>query len=189
MRTIAAIMLLSPQVPLLFMGEEAGVEQPFLYFSDVGAELADDIRQSRKDEMKKIPGLEEKGPAPDPMAEETFRACKLDLTVEAEADNRLRSLYRRLIAIRKEHIVPRLQGIEGHAGRYQVIGSRAFQVSWGLGDGSELSLIANLGPEPLDGVNVWADDHLWLEGFATGHTLEPWSAVFRLTEGQALSPN
>jgi maltooligosyltrehalose trehalohydrolase len=78
-RTVAAIILLSPQVPLLFMGEEVGAEQPFLYFSDVGSDLADDIRQSRKDEMKKIPGLEGKGDPPDPMAEETFRACKLDL--------------------------------------------------------------------------------------------------------------
>jgi len=188
-RTIAAIMLLSPQVPLLFMGEEVGAEQPFLFFSDVGPELADDIRQSRKEEMKELPGLEEKGEPPDPMSEDTFRACKLDLRVEAQANNRFASLYRRLIALRKEQIIPRLRGIEGQAGRYQVIGSRAFQVWWKLGDGSELSVIANLSPEPLDGVNVWAEDHLWLEGFATGHTLDAWSAVFRLATTKRAASN
>jgi maltooligosyltrehalose trehalohydrolase len=85
--------------------------------------------------------------------------------------------------------MPRLAGIAGRAGRYEVIGSRAFQVWWKMGDGSELHLIANLGSEPVDGVNVWPENHLWLEGFATGQTLAPWSAVFRLTEGQAASPN
>ena len=188
-RTMAAIMLLSPQVPLLFMGEEVGTKQPFLYFSDVGQELADDIRQSRKDEMKRIPGLMEKGDPPDPMAEETFRSCKLDLHLAIEGDNRFTALYRQLISIRKEHIVPRLAGIAGRAGSYEVVGSRAFKVSWKLGDGSELSLLANLGPEPLEGIGVSAQDRLWLEGFATGETLDPWSAVFRLTKAQGRAPN
>jgi hypothetical protein len=40
--------------------------------------------------------------------------------------------------------------------------------------------VANLSPEPLDNVEVWDAHHLWLEGFATGKTLEPWSALFRL---------
>jgi maltooligosyltrehalose trehalohydrolase len=122
------------------------------------------------------------------MSEQTFRACKLDLRAGAERDNRLASLYRRLIALRKEQVIPSLKGIQGHAGRYEVIGARAFQVGWKMGDGSELSLIANLGPEPLDGVSVWAEDHLWLEGFATGHTLDPWSAVFRLTAADGALP-
>jgi hypothetical protein len=56
-------------------------------------------------------------------------------------------------------------------------------VSWTLGDGSELSMVCNLSAEPLEGVSVWGADHLWLEGFATGSTLDAWSVVFRLKPG------
>jgi maltooligosyltrehalose trehalohydrolase len=68
----------------------------------------------------------------------------------------------------------------GNSGRYELLGNRALRVTWTLGDGSVLSLVANLSSEPLDGINVWGEDHLWLEGFATGDTLEAWSAVFTL---------
>jgi hypothetical protein len=60
-------------------------------------------------------------------------------------------LYRRLVALRHAEIVTRLTRLGGHAGRYEVIGPKAVRV-WGtLGDGSQLSLLANLSPEPLRG--------------------------------------
>jgi maltooligosyltrehalose trehalohydrolase len=54
-RTLAAINLLSPHVPLLFMGEEWGSRQPFMFFSDVGEELADAVRESRRKEFEASP--------------------------------------------------------------------------------------------------------------------------------------
>jgi hypothetical protein len=41
--------------------------------------------------------------------------------------------------------------------------------------------VANLSAEPLNGINVWNGHHLWLEGFATGETLDAWSVVFSLS--------
>lgn len=179
-RTLAAINLLSPHTPLLFMGEEWAARQPFMFFSDVGSDLADTIRNSRKEELKDIPvpdGVRQ----PDPMARSTFEACKLDWHALGEqASVRQLSLYRRLIALRQKEIVPRLVGAPGHSGQYEIIGPKAVQVTWTLGDGSELSLVCNLSNEPLEGISVWGTDHLWLEGFATGSTLDAWSAVFRL---------
>lgn len=179
-RTLAAIVLLSPQVPLLFMGEEWGASQPFLFFSDMGGELAEAIRAGRAEEIRDLPipgGAE----VPDPLAETTFAACKLDWGQRSEDKHaRFLALYRRLIGIRKEHLVPRLAGMKGNAGRYEMIGEHGIRVQWRLGDGAEYSLIANLSSEPLDDVEVWSGDHLWLEGFATGSVLDPWSAVFSL---------
>jgi malto-oligosyltrehalose trehalohydrolase len=183
-RALAAIYILAPQVPLLFMGEEWGADQPFLYFSDIGEDLAEAIRDSRQKELRDTPAFHE-GPkaAPDPMSQATFAACKLDWQ-QSEQDEHARylSLYRRLIGIRKAEIVPRLVGMSGNAGSYELIGPKAFRVTWKLADASVLSLIANLSPEPLENVEVWGEDHLWLEGFATGTTLEAWSVVFRLSK-------
>lgn len=183
-RLWAAITLLSPQIPMLFMGEEWGAKQPFMFFSDVGEDLADAIRQGRATEMKTFPRKAGQGVPPDPMAEDTFKACKLDWADRDEGESlRFLSLYRRLIALRKKEIVPRLGGMEGNNGRYELLGERTLRVSWTLGDGAELSLVANLSSEPCEGINVWGADHLWLEGFATGDTLEGWSAVFTLRPG------
>ena len=184
-RALAAIYLLSPQVPMLFMGEEWAAKQPFLFFSDMDGELADKIRQSRLDELTKFPGAEARGTPPDPVSEESFEASKLVWDDKDDGDgSRHLALYRRLLGIRRDEIIPRLLGQPANSGRYERIGPAGIQVWWTLGDGSELSLIANLSSEPLNGVNVWAEDHLWLEGFATGQTLEPWSVVFRLKKPQ-----
>jgi maltooligosyltrehalose trehalohydrolase len=185
-RTLAAIYLLSPQIPLLFMGEEWAAQQPFHYFSDVGEDLADAVRTSRQEELKDTPDLDEGGePAPDPMAEETFEASKLQWDdLQQQRSARQLSLYKRLIALRHKEIVPRLSGLGGNAGHYEVLGEHGLRVWWNFADGCELSLVANLSSEPLDNLEIWDEHHLWLEGFATGNTLEPWSAVFRLRHAE-----
>jgi maltooligosyltrehalose trehalohydrolase len=76
-RALAAIYLLSAQVPLIFMGEEWGAKQPFLFFSDMEGELAEKIRKGRADETGKFPGIEAKGTPPDPESEDSFLRSKL----------------------------------------------------------------------------------------------------------------
>ncbi|HZY68493.1 MAG TPA: malto-oligosyltrehalose trehalohydrolase, partial [Devosia sp.] len=185
-RAMAAIYLLSPHIPLVFMGEEWASDSPFLYFTDMGEDLAEIIRESRQKELEAIPALAEGDrKAPDPMSEDTFKASKLDWNAREQGEHaRFLSLYRRLIELRKTEITPRLIGMEGNAGTYELIGSKALKVSWKLAGGCTLSLTANLSSEPLENVDVWGDDHLWLEGFATGSTLEAWSVVFRLSKPQ-----
>ncbi len=180
-RLWAAIYLLSPQIPMLFMGEEWGARQPFMFFSDSGEDLANAIRLGREKEMATFPRREGQGAPPDPMAEDTFRTCKLEWADRNDGEHaRFLSLYRRLIGLRTQEIVPRLVGMRGNSGTYELLGNRALRVTWTLGDGSDLTMIANLSADPLEGINVWGSDHLWLEGFATSDTLNEWSAVFSL---------
>ena len=50
-----AILLLAPQIPLLFMGEEWGATQPFCFFTDFHDELADAVREGRRREFERFP--------------------------------------------------------------------------------------------------------------------------------------
>jgi maltooligosyltrehalose trehalohydrolase len=100
-RLAAALVLLSPYVPLLFMGEEYGETAPFLYFIEHGdADLIEAVRAGRKREFDAIGKHEAQV---DPQAEETFLRSKLDWSKrEGEAGSRLMSLYCDLLALRRD---------------------------------------------------------------------------------------
>ncbi len=184
LRMWSAIMLLSPQIPLLFMGEEWKSSTPFMFFSDVGDDLADVIRKSRKEELSNYPEAQA-GNLPDPMSIDTFKASKLDWHEPERAQHSaMLAHYRKLIALRKEAIIPRLHGMAGHSGRYEILSDRLVRVAWTLGDGSTLDLIANFGADPVDNICIWSEGHLWLEGTAGSDTIGGWSAAFRLTASE-----
>jgi maltooligosyltrehalose trehalohydrolase len=182
-RALAAILLLCPEIPLLFMGEEWSAKQPFLYFADMGSELNDLIREGRRRELAGAPGMDDPSRAvPDPGDEATFAASKLVWEDRADAECReFLQHYKQLIALRQRELVPRLFGMEGFSGHYEVLGGKAFRVWWTLGDGSELSLAANLAPEPISGLALDLGDQLWLEGTASAGSLGAWSVMFRLS--------
>jgi maltooligosyltrehalose trehalohydrolase len=96
----AALLLLSPYVPLLFMGEEYGETAPFLYFtSHTDTTLVELVREGRKREFAAFMAL---GEPADPYAEETFQRSKLNHALAQEGEHRqLRELYRTLIHLRK----------------------------------------------------------------------------------------
>ena len=117
------------------------------------------------------------------MSRDSFETSKLNWDEASEGEHRRFAwLYRRLIALRKQQIIPRLTGMKGHSGRFEVLGPCVIKVDWTLGDGSVLTLVANLSSDPFNGINVWRQDHLWLEGYASGETLDGWSAVFSLVQ-------
>jgi maltooligosyltrehalose trehalohydrolase len=96
----AAVVLLAPNLPLLFMGEEYGETAPFQYFTDYqDRALGEAVRKGRWEEAI---GFGWKGEVPDPQSEETFRRSKLNLSQRfQESHNRLFAFYQRLIALRK----------------------------------------------------------------------------------------
>jgi len=100
LKTVAGLVLLSPYVPLLFMGEEYGEENPFLYFvSHTDQELVEAVRKGRREEFAAFAW---KGQAPDPQSEETFARSKLQRSYTVNARHKaLRGLYKELIRIRK----------------------------------------------------------------------------------------
>ena len=96
----AAMVLLSPFIPLLFMGEEYGEKAPFYYFTSFfDPALSEAVRKSRDEEVATLWGME----APDPEAEKTFLDTKIHLNgPRSPSENRLYDFYRTLIKLRKE---------------------------------------------------------------------------------------
>jgi maltooligosyltrehalose trehalohydrolase len=96
----AALLLLSPYLPLLFMGEEYGESAPFLYFaSHSDADLVQSVREGRKREFAEFMAH---GEPADPYAEETFQRSKLNRALAQEGKHcELREYYRTLIEYRK----------------------------------------------------------------------------------------
>ncbi len=100
-KVAAAAVLLSPFVPLLFMGEEYGEEAPFLYFvSFPDPHLAAAVRQGRREEFNAFSWT---GEPPAPQAAETFRRSRLDREHgHAERRQMMREWYRRLLRLRRQ---------------------------------------------------------------------------------------
>lgn len=96
----AAAVLLSPNLPLLFMGEEYGETAPFQYFTDYQDRiLGEAVRMGRREEAI---GFGWKGEVPDPQSEEMFQRSKLGLSRrDQEPHDRLLAFYRRIITLRK----------------------------------------------------------------------------------------
>lgn len=91
-----ATYLLSPFVPLIFMGEEYGERNPFPYFVSHGDKgLVAAVRKGRAAEFK---DFQEEGEVPDPQAEATFNSAKLSWQI----DERIHDFYRACLRLRRE---------------------------------------------------------------------------------------
>ena len=97
----AGITLLSPFVPMLFMGEEYGEQAPFQYFTSHGdPALVEAVRRGRQEEFAAFGW---KGSVPDPQDEDTFSRSHLDHSLKEKQPHRtLFSFYQELIRIREE---------------------------------------------------------------------------------------
>jgi maltooligosyltrehalose trehalohydrolase len=140
-------------VPLFFMGEEWGETRPFQFFCDFHGALGDAVRQGRRREFARWPQFadpETRDTIPDPNDPATFAASVLDWSaMETDAGSERLALFRQLAAIRSTEIAPRLKGIAATNGRARAIGDSGVAVSWTLGDGAHLAVVANLGGAPF----------------------------------------
>lgn len=100
LRLAAALLLLSPYLPLLFMGEEHGETNPFLYFVSHGDPgLIEAVRKGRQEEFASFGWART---VPDPQAEETFEASRPDWARATSGDGgRMLALYRELLRLRR----------------------------------------------------------------------------------------
>ena len=101
LKLAAAAVLLSPYLPLLFMGEEYGEPRPFLYFISHGDQgLIEGVREGRK---KEFAAFHAAGEAPDPQSEKTFEDSKLQWDLgKTGRHGQLRAFYRELLRLRRE---------------------------------------------------------------------------------------
>ncbi len=147
LRAATALLLLGPQIPLLFMGDETGSTSPFLFFTDFHDELADAVREGRRKEFAKFAAFadpEARKAIPDPNALATFERSRAEAGPDAET---WRHLYRDLLAIRHREIVPRLDGAMPMGA--DTVGGGAVVARWRMADDAVLTIALNLGDESV----------------------------------------
>jgi maltooligosyltrehalose trehalohydrolase len=182
---LTAILLLSPHIPLIFMGEEWGETRPFCFFTDYSGDLGEAVRNGRRREFAHFSafraGQADTAQIPDPNDERTFTASILNWQgIETENGAHRLALFKKLLKLRAEHIVPLLSEHLTDCGRVVRRGGNAIAVEWGLA-GACLQLRANLGDEHasvlgVEGRIVYAN----VEEVGAGAEvleLRPWSVV------------
>ena len=143
LRAATALLLLGPQIPLLFMGEEEGSRSPFLFFTDFHDDLADAVREGRRREFARFAAFADpaaRKQIPDPNARSTFAASRPE---PGEDAGEWRRFYGELLALRHQRIVPGLLGTTGQGA--DVLGAGAVSARWRMGDGAQLIVAINIG--------------------------------------------
>ncbi|HFV9236732.1 TPA: malto-oligosyltrehalose trehalohydrolase [Enterobacter mori] len=180
-RVLLATLLLSPHIPLLFMGEEFGETHPFLFFTDFHGELAKAVREGRAKEFTGHAGHDET--VPDPNDLNTFVRSTLDWDKPSQEEGKSWLRFTRsLLTLRHRHIVPLLRQGGTVEGKILHTAHGRVAVSWQFPQGT-LSLALNIGKKPapmpeLAGETLFS----WPE---TGDILTPNSIVVRFADGEA----
>jgi len=184
LRAATSVLLLAPQPPLLFMGEEWGSRAPFPFFCDFGAELGAAVTAGRRQEFAHFPAFRDpatRARIPDPNDPATFATAVLDWRDLERTDHReWLTLHRNLLALRRREIVPRLGTLAGGQGHFQVLSGQALDAHWTFGDGSRLTLLANLGDAPLPGIQSPAGELLYATAAFVGDVMPPWGVFWFL---------
>ncbi len=140
------LLLLSPMMPLLFMGEEWGSTRPFLFFTEHRDALAEAVREGRRAEFADFSAFRDEATRnriPDPNALQTFEDSIPDYELrETPPHGDWLARTRTLLSLRHQHIVPHLPGTKSLGA--EALGDKAVVARWQLGDGSRLTIALNL---------------------------------------------
>lgn len=183
-KALHAILLLAPSVPLLFMGEESGATEPFCFFADFQGELADAVRNGRRNEFARFADFADSAAReriPDPTSPETYKRSKLDWAKRDESAHRAWIEHtQKLLALRRAEIVPRLAQIASARASHEELEPSLLSVRWTLGDGATLQLVTRLVAAPSQQVDVevagrcvWSN-HPDVAGRRPLQNLPPW---------------
>jgi maltooligosyltrehalose trehalohydrolase len=147
LRLAAALVLLGPYTPMLFMGEEYGEQAPFPYFIDHGdPDLVEAVRRGRQSEFS---GVDWADGVADPADPATFDAAVLDpAQAETAPQSGLLAMYIELLRQRRE--IPVLTAAEA---RHEVRRAGDLIVVERSDGASSVALQLNLGPDPVPAVD------------------------------------
>jgi malto-oligosyltrehalose trehalohydrolase len=183
------VLLLAPSPPLLFMGEEFAASSPFLFFCNFSGDLAAAVTNGRRNEFARFAtfnSAEMREKIPNPNAEQTFLQSKLDWTsLQREPHTTWLKLYQQLLTIRREKIVPHLQGTSKPQVQNCSEDNRSLAIDWNFGDGAVLHLYANLSDKPFvlpdskSNGQIYSSSLEVSQDFGHGH-LPAWSVVWLL---------
>ena len=148
-RALTALLLLSPQIPLLFQGQEFGATSPFLYFADHDAELQEKVAAGRTRFLQQFPSIatpEGTRTLAKPGELETYQRCKIDFR-ERDSNRALYQLHQDLLRVRRsDRTVKAPVRVDGAVLHENAFVLRLFGV-----DGDDRLLVVNLGP------NLWLE--------------------------------
>ncbi len=153
LRAATALVMLSPQIPLMFMGDEIGATEPFLFFTSHTEELAQAVRDGRRQEFVAFAAFadaQQREKIPDPNAIETFIQSK---PVAGEHAEESRAWIASLLHVRRTQLFHHLQGCRPLGAC--VLGDAAVAARWQLSNGAVLAIAINLAPTE---VSVKLDD-------------------------------
>ncbi len=148
LKLAASLVLFSPYIPLIFMGEEYGETAPFLYFVNlIDQHVIASVRKGRKDEFKEFRW---KGEPPDPQGEETFHKSTLKWESRNKGKHRvLLNYYKNLIELRK--YIPALSNLDKNS--LEVYGTEEekaiFLRRWKEDDNSHVLCLFNLNAKDI----------------------------------------
>lgn len=141
-----ALLLLSPLIPMIFMGEEWGCMTPFYFFCDFHGELAEHIKEGRRKEFSEFPVFQNEKTRehiPDPNVLSTFEDSRPDRsTRDTDSGKEWLALTHDLLALRKKWIIPYLDYAQS-AG-VNILGVGAICARWYLDDEKLLTIFINL---------------------------------------------
>ncbi|XUK69754.1 Malto-oligosyltrehalose trehalohydrolase [Pseudomonas yamanorum] len=159
LRAATVLLLLSPMIPLFFMGDEWAADEPFLFFTDFHDELAAKVCEGRRGEFADFSAFadeQQRERIPDPNALSTFENSKPAFKdayqeIGESAHSDWVSFYRQLLQIRHSDIIPRLHGCKALGA--EVLADKAVTARWRMGDGKTLRIDLNLSQMSL-GIDV-----------------------------------
>jgi maltooligosyltrehalose trehalohydrolase len=161
-----ALLLLTPAIPMLFMGEEWATRTPFLYFTDHQTpELREAVTEGRRKEFAHFSTFGKHVDVPDPNARSTFDSSRLsDRDTRDPHQHAFHACVAELLRIRHRELVPHLAGAQALGA--ERLGEKALAARWRLGERT-LVVLCNLGATAACEVRPAHDAH-WLYGSDTG---------------------
>ncbi|MDM9646432.1 malto-oligosyltrehalose trehalohydrolase [Rhizobium sp. S163] len=146
-RALVEMLMLSPQIPMVFMGDDHLSPRPFHFFADYGGEMAKAVRDNRPKEASNFGGIPEGASAsdiPDPNDMTTFNKSKLDWNDnETEGGAAWSKFLATLIGVRQRWIVPLLKDVSEHSSSALDAPEGCLFIDWRLGTAT-LQIRANL---------------------------------------------
>jgi maltooligosyltrehalose trehalohydrolase len=184
LRALKGLLMLSPQTPMLFQGEEFGATAPFPFFAGHSGDLAKAVLKGRTEFLHQFPDIAVTGQESvlDPSDDATYHACRLDWR-ERDQNTTTLALHRDLIALRKsDPVISAQQGASSGGLDGAVLSDQAFALRFFSETDGDRLLVVNLGiglelapaPEPLlappGGMRWqmrWSSDRIEYGGYGT----------------------
>lgn len=151
LKAAIVLQLLTPHIPLIFMGEECGSTAPFLYFTSfLDAGLQENVADGRRKEFaafQSFSGPVPEAPIPDPGSMQTWAAAQVEPDQQDLQARRWRAWYKQLLDLRRRFISPFL----GDAAivSVDIAGTLAVQACWRLEKQTLLGIHTNLSDQDI----------------------------------------